>query len=61
MEKRTEGNKMRFGDVQDTSKNEKRTEKKGAFTACFIKQLERISFISGEHKLATVNGVTFTI
>ncbi len=52
---------MRFGDVQDIRKKERKQDERREFTDRLIKQLERLSFISRDHKLATVNGITFTL
>ena len=52
---------MRFGDVQDTSRKEAGKEIKDMAIRCLEKQMRRISDLNRKHRLATINGVIFTI
>ena len=55
------GNKMRFGDVQDTRKKETRNERKTTNTRCFMHLMEKMYDANRDRRMATVGGVTFTI
>ncbi|MCR5331823.1 MAG: hypothetical protein K6E62_11665 [Lachnospiraceae bacterium] len=52
---------MRFGDVQDTSRKEAKTEIREMALRCLEKQMRWISELRKELRLATINGITFTV
>ena len=52
---------MRFGDVQDTSRKEAKTEIKEMALRRMEKQMRWISALGRRNRLATVNGVAFTL
>ncbi len=52
---------MRFGDVQDTRKKEEQITKKAAGTHSFARLMEKLHDVNRGRRMATVNGVTFTI
>ena len=52
---------MRFGDVQDTRKNETKENRRDSLKLCFEKQMQKLSELNRSRKMATAFGITFTI